>query len=107
MGESMRYYAVARIDITDPRWVRGYVERTTPLVERHGGRYLARTPNLQQLEGVGAPPQIVLLIEWPSREAAIAFYDSDEYRPLREARQRGSAGEFLLVAGQDDAVRPR
>jgi uncharacterized protein (DUF1330 family) len=39
----MKYYAVAQIDINDPSWIRAYVEHTTKLVERHGGRYLART----------------------------------------------------------------
>ncbi len=81
----MKHYAVAQLDVTDPAWVRAYVAEVTPMVERHGGRYLARTTNLEQLEGEGAPPQLSLLIEWPSREAALAFYESDEYRPHREA----------------------
>jgi uncharacterized protein (DUF1330 family) len=42
-----------------------------------------------------------LLIEWPSKEAAVAFYESDAYRPYRESRVRGAKNEFLLVAGED------
>jgi len=97
----MKHYAVAEIDITDPSWVPAYVAETTALVERHGGRYLARTPNVRKMEGERTPPQICLLIEWPSREAAEAFYASEEYRPHLEARRAGSTGEFLLVAGED------
>ncbi len=97
----MKYYAVAEIDLIDPSWVRTYVEHTTPLVESHGGRYLARTSNLERIEGERTPPQVFLLIEWPSREAAQAFYDSEEYRPHREARIAGSRGEFTIVAGED------
>jgi uncharacterized protein (DUF1330 family) len=97
----MKHYAVAQLDITDPAWVRAYVAEVTPMVERYGGRYLARTTNLEQLEGDGAPPQLSLLIEWPSREAALAFYESDDYRPHREARRAGARNQFLLVAGED------
>ena len=97
----MKHYAVAEINITDPAWIREYVTDTTRLVERFGGRYLARTPNLEKLEGERPAPEVLLIIEWPSKEAATAFYTSDEYRPLRERRRSGSTGEFLLVAGDD------
>ncbi len=97
----MKYYAVAEIDITDPSWIPAYVENTTRLVERHGGRYLARTPKIDRIEGERKPPQIYLIIEWPSKQVAEAFYSSDEYRPYRESRQAGSKGEFLLVAAED------
>jgi uncharacterized protein (DUF1330 family) len=97
----MKHYAVAEIAITDPSWIAAYVAQTTPLVEAHGGRYLARTPRAEKVEGERPLAQIHLLIEWPSKEAADAFYASEAYRPLREARQAGSTGEFVLVAGED------
>lgn len=97
----MRYYAVAELDVTDPDWVRDYVANVTPMVERHGGRYLARTGRIEQVEGERTPPQVLLVIEWPSKQAADAFYDSEEYRPHREARRQGARNEFLLVAGED------
>ena len=39
----MKYYAVAEIDIADLSWIAAYVKNVTGMVERHGGRYLART----------------------------------------------------------------
>lgn len=97
----MKCYAVARINVTDRGWVADYLAQVTPMVERHGGRYLARTPRFERLEGDGPLPQLMLLIEWPSHAAARVFYDSDEYKPFREARIAGSTGEFLLVPGED------
>jgi uncharacterized protein (DUF1330 family) len=97
----MRYYAVAEIEIENTAWIPEYVNKTTPLVEAHGGRYLARTPRVERIEGERKPPAIFLIIEWPSKEAAEAFYASADYRPLREARTAGSRGEFALVAGED------
>jgi uncharacterized protein (DUF1330 family) len=97
----MKYYSVAELDITDRGWVGDYVRNVTPLVERFGGRYLARTPNVEKFEGSRKPPQVFLIIEWPSREAATDFYESDEYRPYRESRLAGATGEFVLVTGED------
>jgi len=97
----MKCYTVAELDITDRAWVRDYVTNVTPLVENAGGRYLARTPKIETIEGARAPRQIFLLIEWPSRETAMTFYESDEYRPWREQRLGGSAGEMFLIAGED------
>lgn len=97
----MRYYAVAQMDITDPAWIRDYVANVTPMVERHGGRYLARTGQIERAEGERPVPQFMVLIEWPSKEVADAFYESEEYRPHREARGAGAVNDFLLVAGED------
>jgi len=97
----VKYYAVAEMDITDRAWVQEYVETVTRLIERFGGRYLARTPRIEKLEGERAAPQVMVLVEWPSREAAMAFYESDEYRPYRESRIAGARTRLLLVKGED------
>jgi uncharacterized protein (DUF1330 family) len=102
----MKHYTVAELEVTDPAWVRDYIVNVTPMVQAHGGRYLARTGRSETFEGERTPPQTMLLIEWPSREAAHEFYDSEEYRPYREARRQGSRGVFMLVAGEDAAARP-
>lgn len=103
----MKYYCVAELDITDQSWVPAYVKNVTEMVERHGGRYLARTSNIEKLEGERKAPQILLLIEWPSRAAALAFYESDEYTPYRKSRLEGAGNELLLVAGEDIAKAAR
>lgn len=103
----MKYYAVAELDITDRSWVPDYAKNVTKMVEARGGRYLARTSNVEKLEGERKPPQIFLIIEWPSREAAEAFYDSEEYRPYRQSRQEGGRNEFVLVPGEDVAREAR
>jgi uncharacterized protein (DUF1330 family) len=103
----MKYYSVAELDITDQSWVPAYVKNVTKLVERCGGRYLARTSNIEKIEGERKPPQIFLIIEWPSKDAAEAFYESDEYRPYRQSRIEGARNEFVLVAGEDIAKEAR
>jgi len=97
----MKHFTIAGIDITEQSWIPEYVERTTEMVERHGGRYLTRTATIDHMEGDRTPPQIVLVIEWPSKEAATGFYESDEYQPLLEMRKKGSTGDFWLVPAED------
>lgn len=97
----MKWYAVAELDITDPSWVPEYVEQVTRQVEARGGRFLARTTKVEKVEGDRPAPQVLLIIEWPSKEAAEEFYASEEYRPHRERRIRGARNEFALVAGED------
>ncbi|MBZ5525854.1 MAG: DUF1330 domain-containing protein [Acidobacteriia bacterium] len=87
--------------MTDRSWVAAYVKNVTPMVERHGGRYLARTTTIQKLEGERKAPWMFLIIAWPSKEAVETFYNSEEYRPYLERRKAGSKGEFLLIAGED------
>ena len=99
----MKYYAVAEIDITDASWVSEYVKNVTGLVEQYGGRYLARTSRLEKLEGERAAPQLVVIVEWPSKEAAEAFYNCAEYGPFLQSRKEGARNEFVLVAGEDSA----
>jgi uncharacterized protein (DUF1330 family) len=76
----MKYYVIAEMRVTDPAWVAEYVANVTPLIEQRGGRYLARTSHVEMLEGDRARPQVLVITEWPSREAAMEFYDSDAYR---------------------------
>lgn len=61
----------------------------------------ARTTRMEKVEGEREPLGIALLIEWPSREAAMAFYESDEYHPYRETRVAGSINEFMPVRRED------
>jgi len=97
----MKYYSVAEIEIIDQSWIPAYVENVTRLVEQSGGRYLARTSKIEKLEGERKVPQVFLIIEWPSKAVAKAFYECDEYRPYRQSRIKEAKNEFLLVAGED------
>ena len=99
----MKYYAVGEINVTEFDWIQEYAENVTKIVESVGGKYLARTSEAETQEGDDQLPTISLIIEFPSKEAALKFYTSDEYAPYLKARQNGSTGKLVLVAGKDDA----
>jgi uncharacterized protein (DUF1330 family) len=97
----VKYYLIGEIEVTDQSWVPEYVKNVTGMVERWGGRYLARTPLIEKIEGARTPLPMVVIVEWPSKESAVKFYESEEYGPYRENRLGGARNEFLLVAGED------
>jgi uncharacterized protein (DUF1330 family) len=53
---------------------------------------------VQVLEG-DYRPQMLVILEFPSQEHLQTMYDSAEYAPLKELRQRSSSCNFLSVEG--------
>lgn len=51
-------------------------------------------------------PAILVIHEWPSRAAFHAGYDSEEYRPWREMRQRSAGVNAILADGLPPAIVP-
>jgi len=99
----MTYYAVVRVTISDDSWVESYLPAVTALVHKHGGKYLSRTMTMERVEGDVDLPSVFVIIEWPSKEAAQAFYADPEYQPHLQARLAGATNDFVLVAGEDIA----
>ena len=100
----MKHYVVAELNISEDSWVPSYLEEVTRMVEQQGGRYLVRTPKIEKIEGKRQIPQIFIIIEFPSKEAATTFYSSAEYQPYLKARIEGASTEMVLVPGEDIAL---
>ncbi len=69
------------------------------VTDKHGGRYLARSPKINRVEGQGANPSVLVVIQWPNEAAANAFYQDPAYAPYLKARLAGSKGGFFNVPG--------
>jgi len=95
----MPAYAIGRLETSDWSWLPEYRSITAALVEKHGGRYLASGGAIEQLEGNLAPPDALVVLEFPSLERARAWYEDPEYGPMIELRQRHCELDFLLVEG--------
>ena len=62
----------------------------------------ARTTSHERLEGTEPNPGLIVILEWPSRSAAEAFYRDPAYEPHLKARLAGAANDLFLVEGKDD-----
>jgi uncharacterized protein (DUF1330 family) len=91
----MPAYILAEIEVIDPARYEEYKLLAPPAIARYGGRYLARGGETAVLEGDWQPGRIVVL-EFPTLEAARTFYDSPEYRAARD--KRGGAAKMNMVA---------
>ena len=58
---------------------------------------------MERVKGDADLPNVFVLIEWPSKEAAQEFYADPEYQPHLQARLAGATNDFVLVAGEDIA----
>ena len=96
----MPAYAIGVYDIWNADWRDEYRPKTIALVAKHGGRFLVR-PNCRVtlLEGKPSIKTGMVVIEFPSRHAALAWYDDPDYQPLKKMRQTGSQLDFVLVDG--------
>jgi uncharacterized protein (DUF1330 family) len=94
----MPAYVVSRVKIHDPESMRRYVEQAPATVLAFGGRYHFRGGNVQALEGAWDHDRLVVL-EFPTKADALAWYDSDAYRPLRDLRQASAETTILLADG--------
>jgi uncharacterized protein (DUF1330 family) len=97
-------YIVAVLDIRDREGFEDYRQRVPATIERYGGRYLIRGGEYERLEGEWEPRRLTV-VEFDSTEAARRWYDSEDYRPLRELRSRTAVSHLLLVEGVDGGGR--
>lgn len=98
----MTYYSVLEVTPTSEDWIPAYIEPANRLVAHYGGKYIARTANYERIEGEGENPALGIIIEWPSKEAALGFMNDEEYKPHLEARTKGSISHHFLIEGNDD-----
>ena len=98
MPKSAKAYVIGEVNVTDPQTYKSYAEKTSPIVAKFGGIYIARGGQTVPVEGVGPAGRIVV-IEFPSLAAAKAFEASAEYLKVAPIRQRSSTGRFFIVEG--------
>lgn len=98
----MTYYSVLAVTPTTEEWIPDYIGPANALVAQHGGKYLARTATQEQIEGERQDAALRIIIEWPSKEAAVAFMNDPEYVPHLKARTAGSVSYHFLIEAKDD-----
>ncbi len=91
-------YLIANLDVTDPAGFEEYRTKVSPLIAKFGGRYLVRGGDVKTLEG-NLPIHRLVVLEFPSVEAAQHFYDSPEYQPLLKIRLASTKSDLVLAAG--------
>ncbi len=98
-AEGAKGYIVGLLEIQDRAWMEEYGPPTNALIEKHGGRFLAADRTADVLEGDEGAPSLMVILEFPSAEAASAWDSDPDYEPLIKLRQTGSTADLLLAKG--------
>ncbi|MEM9854183.1 MAG: DUF1330 domain-containing protein [Pseudomonadota bacterium] len=86
----MPAYSILAVTPSNDEWIPDYLPKANALVKKHGGSYLARTAEHEQIEGKDTPAALRIIIAWPSRQAALDFENDPDYKPHLDARLNGS-----------------
>jgi uncharacterized protein (DUF1330 family) len=97
----MTAYLIADVTVTDDAWVPDYAAKVHDIAAKHGGRYLSRSGNIETIEGKPLNNTLVALIEFPSRDAVMAFVNDPDYTPFGDARKAGSISNFHVIDDTD------
>ena len=99
MQPSPKAYLIVQVDVTNPQQYGEYTKLSPAIIQKFGGRFLARGGRSTTLEGPPAPSRVVV-IEFPSFERAQEFYNSPDYQAARKVRAGAAEAQFVLVEGQ-------
>jgi uncharacterized protein (DUF1330 family) len=94
----MPAYIIVEVSITNPADYEEYKKLTPATIEKYDGKFIVRGAQTRTLEGDWQPERIVVL-EFPSVERAVEWWDSEMYAPAKSIRQRSATTKMIVVDG--------
>ncbi|MFQ5691297.1 MAG: DUF1330 domain-containing protein [Gemmatimonadota bacterium] len=97
----MAAYLVANYRITNSESYAAYPPAVVPTLASHDAEILVADYESEALEG--DPSSVTVVLRFPSKEAARAWYDSPEYQSIVHLRTDNSQGFVVLT---EEFARP-
>ncbi|GBQ28786.1 DUF1330 domain-containing protein [Gluconacetobacter sacchari] len=91
------YIVFTRESTSDQAELDAYSKAVAPTFAGHPARILAAYGTQDVLEGT--PPEGVVIVEFPTIEAARAWYDSPAYQTVVQHRWKGASYRAVIVQG--------
>jgi len=91
-------YLIGQITVTNSQAYALYASQVPQTIAAFGGKYLVRGGHATQIEGQAHGDRNVV-VEFPSREIAEAWYASDAYQAILRHRTDNSTGDLAIVDG--------
>ena len=91
-------YIIANVTVTNPEQFEQYKQWSDAARKAHGAELCVRGGKVEVLEGDWTPERLVLL-KFPTVEAARSFNASPEYSRARAARQGAAIVRMVVVEG--------
>jgi uncharacterized protein (DUF1330 family) len=90
---------VVHIDVTDEEKYGEYIKGSSAVAEKYGGVFIARGGRFEQKEGREYPRNV--LVRYPTYEAALQAYESDEYQAIVGMAEEASDRMLTIVETND------
>lgn len=101
----MSAYFICTMTVHDPETYRKYTALTPATVARYAGRFLTRGDEVTTVEGAAFGERLVIL-EFPDRAAAMAWYRDADYQSAAAFRRASSIGRMILQEGRENTSDP-
>lgn len=94
----MTAYVIYQAEVLDPVRYDEYKTKAAACILAAGGKYVVRGGDVEILEGE-APAGRTVVLEFPTRQAAIDWHRSDEYTEVRKIREGAARARMYVVDG--------
>ena len=98
----MAAYVIYQGEVTDPDRYEQYKVAAAASIAAAGGRYVVRGGEVEVLEG-GAPSGRTVVLEFPDRQSALAWYNGEQYSAARQLRRGAATARMYVVDGWEGA----
>lgn len=99
-------YALNLFDITDREEYLVYSRRSVTAVQAHGGRVVALGRFLEGVAGEIDARQVLILVEWSSRQAFTSYVEDPSLADLHAHREKGTGSYVWQLFDRLDDLRP-
>lgn len=96
----MPSYVIYQAEVTDPVRYEEYRHKAAESILAAGGRYVVRGGEVEVLEGE-PPAGRTVVLEFPTRDAALAWYHGPEYTEIRKIRDGAATPRMYVVDGYE------
>jgi len=102
----LKVYALNLFNVADKGEYLAYSKRSAREVQAHGGRVVALGRWRESLLGEIEPRQVLILVEWNSKEAFDSYCNDPRLADLHPHRVNGSADYIWHLFDRLDDLRP-
>jgi uncharacterized protein (DUF1330 family) len=92
----MSAFVLVEVNIQDALVYEEYKKLTPGSVEAYGGKFVIRGNPVQVLEGEWKYDRLVM-IEFPTSEIALEWYNSKEYQKAKKIRENAASANFFVI----------
>jgi len=92
-------YWIVHVDITDPERFGEYAAANAPALKKYGARFIVRAGRFENPEGTTRTRNTI--VEFPSYQAALDCYYSDEYQHAARLRTHAATMDLVIIEAYD------